>query len=140
MQGPRCGARHTSTLGRMAHEGLHIASLRAFVEKEIDKYVYSVPEGTVGQPMSAEWVGAQLAELRECLVEPKWQAVQLKDTPAQMNASTPVLRDCVLIADDKKGLQLYYDPDENDFFLAFAGNPPTTFMIRGDAVGCFMSR
>ena len=124
----------------MAHESLHIASLRAFVEKEIDQYVYAVPEGAVGKPMPSEWVNAQLAELRQSLVEPRWQTVQLQDTADQLNASQPVLRECVLIADDKKGVHLYYDPDENDFFLAFAGEPPTTFMVRGDAVGCFMAR
>ena len=124
----------------MAHEGLHIASLRAFVEKEIDQYVYAVPEGALGQPMPAEWVNAQLAELRQALVEPKWETVHLQDTAEQVDANPPILRQCVLIADDKKGVRLYYDPDENDFFLAYVGNPPTTFMIRGDPVGCFMSR
>jgi len=90
--------------------------------------------------MPPEWVSAQLAELRQSLVDPKWQTVQLKDTAEQCDADPPILRECVLIADDKKGFLLYYDPDENDFFLAFAGEPPTTFMVRGDAVGCFMSR
>ena len=124
----------------MAHEGMNIASLRAFVEREIDQYVYAVPDGAVGRPMSADWISAQLAELRRALVEPRWETVQLKDTRDQWGADPPILRKCVLIADDGKGHQLYYDPDQNDFVLAFAGSQPTTFNVRGDAVGCFMAR
>jgi hypothetical protein len=119
---------------------MDISSLRTFVEKEIERYVYVVPEGAVGKPMPAEWVSAQLAEFRQALVEPRWQTVRIQDTPGQISATPPVLRQCVLIADDRKGMHLYYDPDENDFVLAFADDPPTTFMVRGDAVGCFMSR
>jgi hypothetical protein len=124
----------------MAHEGMDIASLRTFVEREIDRYVYRVPEGAVGTPMPAEWVNSQLAEFRQSLVEPRWETVQVKDTPEQWKVDPPILRQCVLIADDQKGHHLYYDPEQNDFVLAFAGDQPTTFNVRGDAVGCFMAR
>lgn len=124
----------------MAHEGMDIASLRSFVEKEIDRYVYRVPEGALGTPMPQEWVRTQLTEFRRALVEPRWQTVLLKDTPDQWNANPPIERQCVLIADDKNGYHLYYDPEQNDFVLAYAHEPPTTFNVRGDAVGCFMAR
>jgi hypothetical protein len=124
----------------MAHDGMDLASLRTFVETEIEQYVYTVPEGAVGTPMPAEWVSAQLAEFRKALVEPRWETVLLKDTPDQWKANPPMLRKCVLIADDRKGHHLYYDPEENDFVLAFSGRQPTTFNVRGDAVGCFMAR
>ena len=124
----------------MAYEGMDIASLRTFVEREIDRYVYTVPEGALGTPMPPEWVSAQLSEFRQALVEPRWETVQVKDTPDQWDADPPILRQCVLIADDKKGHHLYYDPEQNDFVLAYEGEPPTTFMVRGDAVGCFMAR
>ena len=124
----------------MAYEGMDIASLRTFVEREIDKYVYIVPEGAVGRPMPAEWISGQLAEFRQALVEPRWETIQLKDTRDQCDADPPILRECVLIADDRKGFNLYYDPEQNDFVLAFSGNQPTTFNVRGDAVGCFMAR
>jgi hypothetical protein len=117
-----------------------IASLRAVVEKEIDTYVYTVPEGAVGTPLPIEWVNDQLAEFRQALVEPRWATVRLKDTPDQWKADPPVLRKCVLIADDQKGHHLYYDPEQNDFVLAYASDEPTTFNVRGDAVGCFMAR
>jgi hypothetical protein len=36
--------------------------------------------------------------------------------------------------------QLYFDPDDDEFVLAWgADDPPTTFGVRGD-VGCFMGR
>ena len=110
------------------------------MEREIDNYVYRLPEGAVGKPMPEKWVRQQLAEFRDALVEPRWVKVQLKDTPDQWKADPPILRDCVLIADDRKGYELYFDPDQNGFVLAYAGHPPSTFMVRGDAVGCFMAR
>lgn len=119
---------------------MDVASLRAFVEREIERYVYSVPDGALGNPMPDEWVRGQLAEFQQALVEPKWVTIQLRDTPDQWHADPPVLRECVLIADDRNGYELYFDPDQNDFVLAYAGDPPTTFMVRGDAVGCFMAR
>jgi len=124
----------------MAYEGMHIASLRTFVEREIDRYVYVVPEGSVGNPMPDSWVQQQLTELKDALVEPKWITVQIRDTSDQWEADPPILRECVLIADDRKRYQLYFDPERNDFVLAYSGNPPETFNIRGDAVGCFMAR
>ena len=124
----------------MPHEGMHIASLRTFVEREIDRYVYVVPEGSVGRPMPDSWVQQQLAELRDALVEPQWVTIQIRDTSDQWEADPPILRECILIADDRKRYQLYFDPERNDFVLAYSGDPPETFNIRGDAVGCFMAR
>jgi hypothetical protein len=73
-------------------------------------------------------------------VEPRWVTVQIKDTPDQWDADPPILRSCVLIADDRNGYELYFDPEQNDFVLAYAGDLPSTFMVRGDSVGCFMAR
>lgn len=81
-----------------------------------------------------------LSEMRIALVEPRWATVQIRDTIEQINAAMPLLRECVLVADDREGYELYYDPEEKEFFLAYSGNPPTTFNVRGDAVGCFMAR
>ena len=119
---------------------MDIASLRTFVEREIDEYVYGAPESAIGKPMSQEWVQQQLTELRQALVTPQWVAIQLKDTLHQMESASPILRDCVLVANDRNGIQLYYDPDQNDFVLAHSGDPPETFNVRGDAVGSFMAR
>ena len=60
---------------------------------------------------------------------------------AQLRGEAPAdVRECFLVADDKEGYELYFDPTSNDFVLAYSGNPPSTFNVRGDAVGCFMAR
>ena len=51
---------------------------------------------------------------------------------------TPI-RQCVLVAADGEGFELYYDPADEEFVLAM-GDPPRTIGVRGDAVGCFMAR
>ena len=119
---------------------MNLQALRATVEHEMANYAYTVPEGAVGQPMSLEWVSSQLAEMRAALVEPTWKAVAIRDTIEQMNQVQPELRQCVLIADDRKGHELYFDPQQAEYVLAYSGDLPTTFNVRGDAVGCFMAR
>ena len=115
--------------------------LRDSVESEIDSYIYAVPCGALGQPMSDEWICSQLAEMRAALVQPRWGTILVRDTAEQMSgAVAPELRQCVLVADDRNGYQLYYDPPAEEFVLARSGEPPVTFNVRGDAVGCFMAR
>jgi len=119
---------------------MDFAALRRFVESEIDSYVYQVPDGALGRACSAEWVAGQIAEMRASLVKPEWVQVELRDTEQQLKAEFPVMRPCVRVARDQKGYELYYDPEAGEFVLAFAGTPPQTFNVRGDAVGCFMAR
>jgi hypothetical protein len=120
---------------------MDLAALRATVEREIATYTYVVPPGTIGQPMPDEWVTSQLAEMRSALVAPTWKAVAIRDTIEQMRSEVePELRQCILIADDRKGYELYFDPTAGEYVLAYSGDPPTTFNVRGDAVGCFMAR
>jgi hypothetical protein len=120
---------------------MDLGALRELVECEIDSYIYAVPAGALGLPMSDEWVCSQLAEMRAALVEPRWTTILIRDTVEQMRGEADAeLRQCVLVADDRSGYQLYYDPVPEDFVLAYSGEPPITFNVRGDAVGCFMSR
>jgi hypothetical protein len=91
--------------------------------------------------MPDKWVAAQLAEMRQALVEPAWRTIAICETVQQMRGeAAPALRKCILVANDQKGYELYFDPLQNEFVLAYSGNPPTTFNVRGDAVGCFMAR
>lgn len=119
---------------------MNLAALRSLVEREIDTYVYEVPGECIGTPCSSEWVATQLTQMRASLVEPRWVTVQFKDSLEQINAAAPSLHECVLIADDHEGYELYYDPEAKEFVLAYSSNPPVTFNVRGDAVGCFMAR
>ena len=36
----------------------------------------------------------------------------------------------------QRGLRTLLDSASDDFVLAYPGNPPSTFNVRGDAVGC----
>jgi hypothetical protein len=116
-------------------------NLRQTIEQEIDSYVYQQHPTAVGAAMPQEWVTQQLAEMRAALVEPVLRLVEIRDTGAQMRGeAAPLMRECFLVADDKEGYELYFDAESNDFVLAYSGNPPSTFNVRGDAVGCFMAR
>ena len=119
---------------------MNLAELRRKVESEIEDYVYEVPPSAVGTPWPQEKVDAQLSEFRASLVDPKWEKVVIRDTHEQRLAEAPPVRDCILVANDSKGYKLYYDPEEGNFVLASDANPPETFGVRGDAVGCFMAR
>jgi hypothetical protein len=120
---------------------MDISELRQSVESEIASYTYSVHKEALGQPMSKEWVSAQLKEMLGALVDPAWRTIAIRDSVEQARGEAePELRQCVIVADDQEGYELYYDPLAQEFVLAYSGNPPTTFNVRGDAVGCFMAR
>jgi hypothetical protein len=130
------GRRSLPTLGLMnPHD------LRRTIEQEIDSYVYQRHPQALGTPMPQEWVKQQLTEMRAALVDPVLRSVQIRDSVAQIRGEEPPsVRDCFLVADDNEGYELYFDPTSNDFVLAYSGDPPSTFNVRGDAVGCFMAR
>jgi hypothetical protein len=113
---------------------VNLEELERYVLDEIESYRYEVPEGALGRPFSAEKVERLLSEMRAALVKPEWRVVEKRDMPDEFE-----LRRCVLVADDRDSYELYYDPLEEDFVLAI-GDPPQTFGVRGDAVGCFMAR
>jgi hypothetical protein len=120
----------------------NLEEIRRYVLEEIASYRYEVDQAATGKPPSDEWVARQIAALRAALVEPEWRVVQKRDAPAESARETPELRHCVLIAVDRDPdgyAELYFDPYEEDFVVA-SGDPPQTFGVRGDAVGCFMAR
>jgi hypothetical protein len=120
---------------------MDLIALRTAVEDEIENYVYEIHPEATGQPLSQEWVGAQLAAMRASLVQPIWRDIRIRDSYEQvMGTAECEIRSCVLVADDQEGYELYFDPAQGNFVLAYSGNPPVTFNVRGDAVGCFMAR
>jgi hypothetical protein len=117
--------------------------LRTRVEREIDQYVYlyRVPEGCLGTPLSEEWISAALKEMREALINPYWTQVEFPVTPADVSLVQSKTRKCVAVADDGQGWLLLWDPVEEEFLLAWLSDTfLRTFGIRGDAVGCFLAR
>jgi hypothetical protein len=122
-------------------EAQYLSRLRQEVEEQIGRFAYTVPDHAFGNPMTEAAVGEGLAQTRGSLVEPYWEEVEVRDTYEQIGMSTPLRRKCVLVADDGKGMLLLFDPAEESFVLAHRVKTGlTTFGVRGDAVGCFLSR
>jgi hypothetical protein len=125
----------------MSDKTEQLTKLRIAVEAEIDQYVYDVPEGTAGLPWSVDKVRIELAEMRGALVDPYWTEVEIRDTFSQVKEEQGKLLRCAVVAEDRRGYLLLWEPVRRDFFLAQAREGvPCTFGIRGDAVGCFLSR
>lgn len=118
---------------------LDLEELERLVLAEVESYRNEVPQDALGRPFSDEKVERLLAELKAALVKPEWRTVRMRDTPEQNERQPQESRLCVLVADDTELYELYYDPSNDDFFLAM-GDPPETIGVRGDAVGCFMAR
>ena len=112
------------------------SELHRFVLQEIDSYRYEFSEGAVGRPLADEKVDRLLAEMRAALVEPKWETVVIRDTPEGPPLDPHEERQCILVADGHTH-SLYYDPSENEFFLADGGG---SMGVWGDAIGCFMAQ
>ena len=86
-------------------------------------------------------VDAQLSLMRAALVQPIWRDIRIQDSHGHLVGAVECeTQSCVLIADDGEGHELYFGPAQSNFVLAYSGNPPVTFNIRGDSVGCFMAR
>ena len=117
----------------MPHQ-LDLRELRRTVEREIDEYVYDVPNGAFGNPWSPEKVERELRTFREALVDPYW--IEVVD-------DVKTRRSCAVVADDKKSYLLVFEPEDQKFMLVTKSrlsSELTSFGVDGDAVGCFLSR
>lgn len=124
----------------MSTESDGMKNLRARVEAEIDGYVYSLPENAIGNPWPSDKVSRLLNELRQALVEPYWADVEIRDTYEQVKLVEGPRQRCIVVADNRKGYFLLWDPACDDFFLAQnIKGTLYSFGVRGDAVGCFLS-
>jgi hypothetical protein len=118
-----------------------LRDLQTRVATEIAQYVYTVHPRAVGTPWSAEQVASALSEMREALIGPYWTMVELHDTIQQMSLEEPLMRRCIVVADDRQGYLLVWDPIDEEFMLALlCDSLPRSINIRGDAVGCFLAR
>jgi len=116
---------------------VNLDEVEQFVLGEIESYRYEVSEGALGRPLADERVNRLLADMRAALVEPKWETVVIRDTPEGPPLEPHEQRQCILVADDRNGYELFYDPSEKEFFLADGGG---SIGVWGDAVGCFMAQ
>jgi len=125
----------------MKNELEFLTSLRRRVVVELETFVYRVPPDAVGNAMAHGAVSAGLSDLRESLVEPYWVDVEIRDTFEQVSSEHGPRRRCAVVANDRRGIFLLWDPINSDFFLAQEiGGTLTSFGVRGDAVDCFLSR
>jgi hypothetical protein len=79
--------------------------------------------------------------MESALVPPYWTNVGLRDTHGQIAAKPELSRRCAIVADDRNGTLLVFDPVENEFMLAVRHHDELLKIgVRGDAVDCFMAR
>ena len=98
-------------------EGEPLLRLRQSVEKQIDEYVYFLPAWAMGNPIPPERIAAGLAEMRASLVEPYWVDVEIRDTFERCGMSSGPRRRCVVVADDRKGMWVLFDPVEDSLCI-----------------------
>jgi hypothetical protein len=112
--------------------------LRHELEHAISGYVYEVPQGTIGSPLPADVIRDYLNSMRLCLVEPRWEEVNICNSLLGERAS--VKRMCVTMAEDE-GYVLVFDPVDEQYHLAWRGKYGLgTWGICGDGVECFIAR
>ncbi len=124
---------------------VNLEALRRAVENEIERYRYPAGAVTIGIPWTPDRVNAELVAMRASIVAPYWVDVELHDTFEQIGrliaGEQAVLHKVVVVADDAEGMLVAFDPINNEFLLVQrAGDVLITIGVRGDAVGCFMSR
>jgi hypothetical protein len=111
-------------------------SLAELVRREMEGFEVREPHPLqLGSPLPPASYAEQLAEMKSALVEP--YRIEMPDGRRVSDGARPVW----VVAEDADTL-LAYDPDpEGDFVLIFRDAPePALSPVRGDAVGCFMSR
>jgi len=114
--------------------------LRREVERQISGYVYRVPASAIGTPLTAEEIRANLGAMRLCLIEPRWEEVNICNTPEEIRTGVGERRMCVTMAEDESYV-LMFDPVDEEYHLAWrSGFGLGTWGVRGDAVGCFLAR
>lgn len=124
----------------MTNAADELKTLRARVEAEIDAYVYSLPESAIGNPWPSNKVSRLLNEFRQALVDPYLTDVEIRDTFEQVKLDQGPRQRCIVVADNREGYYLLYDPNAHDFFLAQKVKGILISLgVRGDAVGCFLA-
>ncbi|WP_426023466.1 hypothetical protein [Brevundimonas sp. PWP3-1b1] len=114
-------------------------TLRARVLRDLETYDIQSPHpDALGSPLPRQWFEEGLTEMRSALVEPYLAEVQDYDQARGGAFTRPV----PIVADDGDKMLLAYDPrDDADFALVGReGDSLKIYSIRGDAVGCFLSR
>ena len=110
---------------------------------------FSIPEAyppqALGTALPSEWYETGLAEMRAALVSPYW--IEMRDLDPQSKAL--VILKVAVVADDGHDKLIVFDPEGQGKFVLCLRDPDpdsprgidvVSCGIRGDAVGCFLSR
>jgi hypothetical protein len=109
--------------------------------------VYAIPSRDVaalGSPLPDDWYAAGLAAMKLSLVSPYWTKIRDIDPSSQRL----VVLDVVVVADDEPSLVAFDPLGAGEFVLGLRDPDPDRARavdiiscgVRGDAVGCFLSR
>jgi hypothetical protein len=130
-------------LGRME---VDLESLARQVRDVLDAYVIPEPHlAALGTPLHDAWFAAELAAMKAALVAPFW--TKMRDLDPQ-TGKVVILR-VAIVAEDSDGYLVAFDPlTKAEFVLASREIDPEATRgvdavscgVRGDAVGCFLSR
>jgi hypothetical protein len=125
---------------------IDLARLAKQISDELDAYV--VPErhpAALGTPLPEAWYVTELAAMRSALVPPYWTKIRDQDS----QSGEIVTLEVAVVADDGEGYLVALDPRaDGEFVLALRELDPDAARridvvscgVRGDAVGCFLSR
>jgi hypothetical protein len=126
---------------------LELARLAKDVQESVDAYAipHDHPADALGEPLSAQWYEAGLAEMRASLVSPYWLEIRDLDP----DTGKLVVLKVAVVAEPGDGSVVAFDPRSGGEFVAALRELDTdreravdavSCGLRGDAVGCFLSR
>lgn len=115
------------------------------VRDSLDAYIVPAhgPDA-LGEPLPAQWFEAGLAEMRLSLVSPYW--IGMRDRDPQ--SGKLVVLTVAVVADAGDDSLVAFDPSADEFVAVMRDLDPdrerrvdaVSCGLRGDAVGCFLSR
>lgn len=116
--------------------------LKELVAAEIRNFHYEVPHKALGKPWPEEKVQSKLEQLRNALVEPYQEAIELDSTEVEPHLNPPRTEMLWVVADDRERSKVVYHEATESFGLAVYGDKgmPTTVGVWGDLVGTFMAK
>ena len=116
--------------------------LKELVATEIQNFRYEAPRNAIGKPWPEEKVRSKLKELRDALVEPYQEEIELESTELEPCLSPPRIEKLWVVANDGKSFKVVYHEFTASFGLATYGSKgiPSTIGVWGDFVGTFMAR
>lgn len=98
------------------------------------------PAEPIGTSLGLDEIRAQLELMRLRLVKPRWEEVEICNTPEEATTGIGSRRRCITMAEDE-GYVLVFDPVGKEYYPAWRGERALgTWGVMGNAVSCFLAR